>query len=109
MVNRKQLIKWFNLGGVFSFGVIFQMIFNLPNRPWYDNGHIYRGDRVVVKKNTTLTEFYSSCEYATVLYVHQEKVDRDAVILWKCPKHPSDIMRSGPIDLIGSEALELKK
>lgn len=94
----------------FVLGIVAQMILNIPNRPWYDDGHVYRGDRVTLNEKVVpkhILDFYSKCESAKVLYVN----DNGALIRWKCPT-TNDVpwnLRGGTDDwFTPAEGLKLK-
>lgn len=100
--------KILTYGGIFSFGVIFQMIVNLPNRPWFEDGHIYAQDVVVYmsEENTPNDKFYSFCKEGKVLYVKDES---HVLVEWKkCQDMPFEHLRDGFLDLHSAKTLKLK-
>lgn len=107
MVTRKKKSNTLNYLGAFSLGVVFQMIFNVPNRPWSNDGQLYRGDRVVLTKKYAEDHgsfglnFYFKCDY-----VH---TDGTAAIVWYCPNHDVAAMRKDPLDVFETQYLELKR
>lgn len=88
----------------FFIGYMFQSIFNIPNRPWFDDKNIYRGDRVVIAEQDG---FYDKCDYADVLSIHRNA----AFVFWHCANNESVplALRGGAEDVVSIEFLRLKK
>lgn len=98
--------------GVFSFGIVFQMLFNIPNRSWMDDGKLYAGDRVVISKKhfkepglAYAQKFFSQCDYGTVQYVYEN----DVMVLWHCPLHKDENYRKNFIRTMDTKYLEMLK
>lgn len=70
--------------GIFCFGIMAQMIFNLPNRPFWNDGNFYRGDIVIHVPEKDDFPLYTNCEQGKVLTVDKEVI----VVRWENCENP---------------------
>lgn len=68
----------------FVFGVIFQMIFHLSSRFWYDTTTLERGDKVILHLPENHRAFYNNCQATFIASVAVSDGNDAFVLLRNC-------------------------